>query len=210
MEAFMRTPIVPVAILRLPRLNKPFITFAKAVHDHLKDNPSFPTPSPTLAVFAADIKAFDEAETKAATKAKGTAEIRNAKRRKVKEDLLHLRDYVQNVVEAQATVRDGASLIESAFMSVRQSSKRSRAELSAKNAEVSGTVVLDAKAVARTAAYYWQYSLDRQTWTSVPETIQAKTVIAGLTPATKYYFRFRALTRTGETDFSQVVSLLVH
>jgi hypothetical protein len=210
MEVLMRTPIVPVAILRLPRLNKPFITFAKAVHDHLKDNPSFPTPRPSLGVFAAYITAFEEAETKAATRAKGAAEVRDAKRLKVKEDLLHLRDYVQSVVEAQATIRDGASLIESAFMSVRQSSKRSRAELSAKNAEVSGSVVLDAKAVARTAAYYWQYSLDQQTWISVPDTLQARTVITGLTAAKTYYFRFRALTRTGETDFSQVVSLLVH
>ena len=34
-------------------------------------------------------------------------------------------------------------------------------------------------------------------------------MIAGLTALQTYYFRFRALTRTGPRDYSQVVSLLV-
>jgi hypothetical protein len=57
---------------------------------------------------------------------------------------------------------------------------------------------------------YWQYSLDQETWTSAPETMKARQVISGLTSAEKYSFRFRALTRTSEIGFSQVVSLLVH
>jgi hypothetical protein len=36
------------------------------------------------------------------------------------------------------------------------------------------------------------------------------TTITGLTPATTYYFRFRALIRKGMTDWSQTISLLVH
>jgi hypothetical protein len=35
------------------------------------------------------------------------------------------------------------------------------------------------------------------------------TVISGLTPGQTYYFRFRALTRKGMRDWSQVVSLIV-
>ena len=94
-------------------------------------------------------------------------------------------------------------------MSVRKTSKQSKSELSAKNAGVSGTVVLNAKRVAPVATYYWQYSLDQETWISVPATMKASTVLSGLTPRTTYHFRFRALTRDGETDFSQVVSLFV-
>jgi hypothetical protein len=40
--------------------------------------------------------------------------------------------------------------------------------------------------------------------------MKARTVISGLTSAETYSFRFRALTRTGDIGFSQVVSLLVH
>ena len=89
----------PIAALMLPRLNKSLIMFARAVHDHLENNPSFPSPTPTLAVFAADIAGFEDAEIKAASKSKGAAALRDAKARKVREDLNHLRDYVQSVVE---------------------------------------------------------------------------------------------------------------
>jgi hypothetical protein len=89
-------------------------------------------------------------------------------------------------------------------------STRSKGELSAKNTGVPGTVVLEAKAVAPVAVYFWQYSLDQETWTSVPETMKANQVISGLTSKETYSFRFRALTRGGEVGFSQVVSLLVY
>jgi hypothetical protein len=210
MEAFMNTNHSLVAALLLPRPNKSLVTFARAVHEHLTDNPKLPSPTPTLTLFAADINALDEAETTALTRARGAATARDAKRKKLKEDLAHLRDYVQSVVEAQANSRDAATLIESAFMSVRKPGKRSRAELRARNTGVSGTVVLDAKAVAPVATYYWQYSPDQQTWTSAPDTMKVSRVISGLTSAKTYYFRFRALTKAGEIGFSQVVSLLVH
>jgi hypothetical protein len=199
----------PAATLNIPRLKKSLITFAKAVHDHLENNPSFPSPTPTLAVFAADVAAFEDAEIKAASKSKGAAALRDAKARKVREDLNHLRDYVQSVVEMQANPATAAAMIESAFMTVRKPAKRSKPELRATNTDVSGTVAIQAKAVAPAATYYWQHSQDQQTWSSIPETMRASTVIAGLMSARMYFFRFRALTRAGETGFSQIVSLLV-
>ncbi|MFT3769065.1 MAG: fibronectin type III domain-containing protein [Minicystis sp.] len=204
------TRSAPVAALMIPRSVALLITFAKAVHDHMLNNPNFPSPSPTLDVFAADIAALADAETKAATKAKGTAALRDARAKKVKDDLFHLLDYVQSIVEQQATPKEGAAIIESAFMSVRKTSKRTRPPLAVKNTGVSGRVVAEAKAVDTVATYYWEYSLDQQTWTTVPETMRASTVISGLKAAQTYYFRFRALTRTSEIGYSQVVSLLVH
>jgi hypothetical protein len=199
----------PVAALMLPKTHKGLITFAKAILDRLTNNPSFPSPTPTLAVFQADIAALEDAEMKAASKAKGAAAARDAKSRKVKEDLNHLRDYVQSVAETQANPATAAAIIESAFMTVRKPANRSKPELRARNTDASGTVALAAKAVAQAATYYWQYSLDQQTWSTVPETMRARTVIAGLSSARTYYFRFRALTRAGEIGFSQVVNLLV-
>jgi hypothetical protein len=206
----MSTNTFPVAALLLPRRNKPLLAFARSVHDHLAGNPSFPSPRPTLAVFAADIDAFAEAETKAETKTLGTAQERDIKKKKVTQDLAHLRDYVQSVVEAQETPRDGVALIESAFMSVKRIVKPSKPELSARNTEIAGAVELQAKAVGPVATYYWQYSLDQETWISAPDTMHARQVIAGLVPAMTYYFRFRALTKTREIGFSQAVSLFVH
>jgi hypothetical protein len=48
-----------------------------------------------------------------------------------------------------------------------------------------------------------------KTWISSPGTLQAKTTIAGLTPTANVQFRYRALTRTGEGDWSQPVALVI-
>jgi hypothetical protein len=38
----------------------------------------------------------------------------------------------------------------------------------------------------RKAAYYWQYSQDQQTWTSLSETMKANNVISGLTAVERH------------------------
>ncbi|MFT3775717.1 MAG: fibronectin type III domain-containing protein [Minicystis sp.] len=199
-----------VVVLRAPRQHKPLITYAKAVLEHMLNNPAFPSPSPTLDVFAADIAALEDAETKAASRARGAAKARNARAARVRSDLAHLRDYVQRVAEEQTNPADVAAVVASAFMGIKQPAKRTRPALDVRNTGVSGCVAISARTVSLVATYYWQYSLDQQTWTDVPETMRARTTISGLTSARTYYFRFRALTRTGEIGFSQVVSLLVH
>ena len=200
----------PVAILKLPEQNKPLLTFARAVHGALLSNPAFPSPNPSLDVFAEHIAAFEDAETKAATRARGAASLRDAKKKKVKEDLSHLRDYVQSVVETNASPAEAAALIESAFMSVRKSSKRTFPEISAKNTDVAGKVVLTTRAVAPVAVYVWEHSIDRSTWTPLPEAMKTRVEVSDLKSAQVYYFRFRAFTREGWQGYSQVVSLLVH
>lgn len=163
----------PIAVLKIPRTARAFITFAKAVHDHVMGNPSFPNPQPTMDMLAADI------------------------------------DYAQSVADAQANPADAAAIIESAFMSVRKSSSRQKPTLHAQSAGISGIVALEAAAVASVATYFWQCGLDQKTWINAGETMKARTEIAGLTPGQSYAFRFRALTRAGAIDFSQVVSLIV-
>ncbi|HZF56206.1 MAG TPA: fibronectin type III domain-containing protein, partial [Polyangiaceae bacterium] len=70
--------------------------------------------------------------------------------------------------------------------------------------------MLAAKSVAPRAIYYWEHSLDQETWTSLPQTMLTRTEVSGLQAACIYSFRFRAFTRAGWQDYSQVVSLLVH
>ena len=50
----------------------------------------------------------------------------------------------------------------------------------------------------------------KKTWTSLPQTLKAKTGVSGLTSGTTYYFRSQALTpKGGEGDWGQIVALLV-
>jgi hypothetical protein len=124
-------------------------------------------------------------------------------------DLHHLRDSVQAVAEAQASPADAATVITSAGMRIRKVTKRNKPPVSVRQGAVSGSVVLEALRVAAVAMYWWQYSLDQKNWTEVPETMKVKVALSGLTPGQVYYFRFRAHTRKGPVDFSQVVSRMV-
>ena len=194
-------------VLGLPKRNKDLITFCKAVLAALTNNPHFPAPNPTLAVFSADIDAYDQAETAAAGKLPGAPSQRNAKRAKVVQDLRHLREYVQGVAENAPA--DAISVVESAGFRVKKPGARHKQALEAKDGVTTGSVDLVAKAVAALATYFWQYSLDGKTWTSCPETMKALTTISGLTVGQTYSFRFRTLTRAGASDFTQVVTHVV-
>ena len=199
----------PLAVLMLPRSTKELLTFGKAVHDAMDGNPNFPRPNPPLSVFRANLATLDDAETKAAGRGHGAVPARDAAKRLVVNDMYHLCDYVQGVAETIPLPEAAAAVITSAFMKVRKAPQRVTQEFSAKNTGIPGQVALTAKPAAPVASYYWEHSLDQETWTPVPETLQARTTIDGLPWAKVAYFRFRALTRTGKGDYSQVVSLLV-
>ena len=199
----------PVAVLILPQSAKELLTFGKAVHDAMVDNPRFPSPNPPLDVFKASLNALDDAETKAAARTKGAVMERNAAAKHVSNNLNHLCDYVQSVAEKIPIPEAAAAVITSAFMSIKKAPQRVTSALTVKNTGISGQVVLAAKPVAPVSTYYWEHSPDQETWTSVPETLKASTRVDGLPWAKVTYFRFRALTRAGKGEYSQVVSLLV-
>ena len=199
----------PLAVLLLPRSPDQTLTFGKAVYEAMLGNPHFPSPNPPLDVFKANLEAYEDATTKAAARTKGAVITRDALKKQVVNDLSHLRDYVQYVAEKCASPAEAATVIASAFMSIKKVPQRVTAPLTAKNTGIPGQVALAAKPVAQRATYYWEYSLDLVTWTEVPETLNARTRVEGLPWAKMSYFRFRALTRAGKGEYSQVVSLLV-
>jgi hypothetical protein len=180
-----------------------------AILTAMTGNTSFPSSTPTLATVTSDNTALSNAQSVALTKAKGAAADRNAKRSIVVSDLKLLAAYVQSVADANPA--DAISLIESAGMSVRKPSTRQpKQDLALKPGKVSGVVEVAAKAQGPRASHEWQWSADGKTWTTLPTTLQAKTSIAGLTPGSTIYVRHAVVTKTGVSDFGQVVSMMVH
>jgi hypothetical protein len=198
-----------IAVLKLSHRVKNVITFAQLVSTSMTNNASFPSPNPPLATFEADVAALNTAETAALARAKGAVEIRNAKLAVVHTDLKSLLAYVQGVADA-ANPSNAEAIIESSGMTVRKVTLHDKPAIAVKQLSVSGSVEIIAKSVAHRAAYDWQYSTDQKTFTSLPPTLQAKTTVSGLTVATVYYFRFQPLIKTGEENWSQIVSLLVN
>jgi hypothetical protein len=203
------TPIVhrTSAVLKMPPRKANVAAFASAVINAMTDNASFPTPNPPLATVSADLAAYEAAEAEVVTRVKGAAVTRNAKYVVLHTDLEHLMGYVQQVADANPA--NAQSLIESAGFAIRKTASRPKSAIKIEAGDVPGAVKLIAKAVATRASYEWQYSTDQKTWTNAPSTLQAKTTITGLTSGTVYYFRFRGVTKTGETAFSQLVQILV-
>ena len=173
----------------------------------MTNNTSFPSPTPPLATVQADLAAYQAAESAVLTRVKGAAVTRNEKYAVLHADLVHLMAYVQQVADANPA--NAQSIIESGGLSIRKTASHPKSAIAIKPGEVTGSAKIVAKAAAQRASYEWQYSTDQKTWTNAPSTLQAKTVIAGLTSGTVYYFRSRAVTKTGEGSYSQVVQLLV-
>ncbi len=205
----MATNNGPIAVPKQTRLDRNLASYARSVVEAYSNNPLLPNPSPAPAVATAHLDALDESEKEAQGGGKAAVATRYACRLAVRRDLRFFVAYLQTVLD-RMSVADALALIAAVNMRARRYTKADKPQLAAKNGDVSGEVELVAKAVAVYASYYWQFSLNQQDWTSLPETTKASTSMAGLTPAKTYYFRFRSLTRHGMSDYSQVVSLLVH
>jgi len=203
----MTTAKTVSAVLKLPTRVKNVGAYAQNIITLCTGNAALPTPSPALATIETDLTAFNAAEALVLNRTKGAAESRNAKLATLKADLEHLMDYVQLV--ADATPANAEAIIQGAGFAVRKIGSHIKGPLTVKAGTVSGSAKLMAKAVAQRASYNWQYSTDQKTWTEAPTTLQAKTDILGLTPATTYYFRFQGVTKAGVGDWSQVVSMLM-
>jgi hypothetical protein len=204
----MKTPLPHVgAVLKLPKSTKEVSGFTSNILTCMTNNANFPTPNPPLATVEADLTAFSAAESAVLTRVKGAAETRNVKLATLKGDLDHLLAYVQGI--ADANPGNAEAIITSAGLSVRKVTLHPKSDLKAEPGDVSGSVKLLAKAVAPRASYEWQYSTDQKTWTSAPVTLQAKTVISGLTIATAYFFRCRGVIKAGEQDWTQTVTIVV-
>jgi len=197
-----------IAFLKLPKPVPMLVTYAQSVVTNMTGNPLFPAPVPTLVMVTAAIGALQTAETAVLTRTKGAATTRNDKRTVLVALLEQLRAYVQ--AQADATPENGAAIIQSAGLAVRKTPIHAARDFHAKPGAVSGSVTLYTRSAGARSAYLWEYSTDGgKTWIAAPVTVQARTTILGLTPGMTVLFRYQPVSKTGEGDWSQTVSLLV-
>lgn len=198
-----------IVTLKVPTHVADLVKLAQALVAALTGNASLPNPTPSLATVTSQITALDSAETAVTqTRAKGTVQPRNLARAALVTSLHQLKAYVQQVTDANP--EQATAIIASAGLGVRKAAARTKASFAVQAGPVSGSVLLVAKAVAHRASYEWQWSPDGgKTWTSVPSTLRARTSITGLPVATTCSFRFRAVTKAGESDWCQPVAFVV-
>jgi hypothetical protein len=198
----------PLASLKLPKAIGALITYANGIVTAMTGNPAFPSPIPALALVTAAIAALQVAETSALTRSKGAAAARNDKRAALVDLLEQLKAYVQ--AQANATPENGLAIIQSGGLAVRKTATHATRAFTANPGPVSGSVKLYTKSVGQRSAYLWEYSTDGgKTWVALPSTLQTKTAVSGLQVGSTAYFRYRAVTKTGETEWSQPISVVV-
>ena len=197
-----------VVTLKLPRPVPALIKYGRAIVTAMTSNPNFTNPDPALASVTAALDELQTAETATQARTHGAAATRNDKRTTVVLLLQQVKGYIQKT--ADANMENGAAIIQSAGLSVKKPAARAPRTFEAKPGPVSGSVKLVAKAAAPRASYEWQFSTDGgKTWLSAPVTLQAKTIVQGLTPGATVTFRYRGVTKTGEGDWSQLVTAIV-
>jgi hypothetical protein len=192
-------------------LEKPvpaLITQATNFVTRMTGNPYFPTPTPNLALIATAIGTLQTSEAAAVSRIKGAASARNQKRKELVALLEQLRTYVQTVADADEA--NGPAIIESAGFSLRKKAAHKPRVFSAKPGPNSGVAEVVTASAGHRASYDWQYSADGgKTWVVLTSTLQAKTTVTGLTPGSVVVFKYRAVTKSGATDWSQPVSLTI-
>ena len=183
------------------------ITQCQSVAEGVAANPAFASLAAQVTAIHTAIAALVAAEATANTKVKGAAQARDQKRADLVTLMHQLKADVQKVADADPT--NAEAIILSARLGVRKPTSRTKATFVARRGTVSGVANLVAKAAAARASYEWQYSIDQKTWTNMPVTLTAKTTVVGLTPATTYSFRYRAVTKAGEGDWSGIATLVM-
>jgi hypothetical protein len=184
-----------------------FLVEARSVVDAMTGNKWFPTPNPPLATISSKIDALVDAQSFAATRAASAVAKRDALHATLLDALHLLRAYVQTI--ADANPEDAPGLVQSAGMHSKSPTSYRKPPFEVKLGAVHGMVELIVRAAAKRAVYFWQYSLDKETWVDLPETMTSKTTATGLKSATVHYFRYSVRTPKGRTEWSDPVEFLV-
>jgi hypothetical protein len=196
-----------IATFKTPTSVPATIAFAQSVEEGMTNNPLFPSPNPPLPGITGAIAALVAAQAQAATKVKGAAQDRDQKHAVLVTMLHQEKAYVQQVADGDPA--NAESIILSARFGVRKTATRTKPTFVVTRGPVSGSAKLVAKSAGQRASYEWQYGTDGKTWTTMPVTLKAKTIVENLTPGTSYSFRYRAVTKAGEGDWSNIATLVM-
>ncbi len=149
---------VPEAVLLFPKAHDPAVSYAKGVVAGMSGSDYFKPLPAEVATLASDTEIYDAANVAARGGGRVVVAARRAARAKVIADLKHVRDRVQGVAETQTSLAEAAAVIVSAGMKVKRVVKRNKPPVRAGYGPTLGSVVLDARRVAKVAMNYWQHS----------------------------------------------------
>jgi len=203
-----QTTLQPEVVVGLPRKHDDKVTVANKIISSIDGNANFPNSATQVATAKTKAGAYANAVDDAKNHIPGATKVRSDALKALVKALENLRIIVQAAVDANPS--QAATLATSAAMKLRKASVRTKAAFAVDDGPVSGEALLIAKAIAKAVLYYWEVSSDNQkTWSVATDTTKANAILTGLTPGQTYYFRFRARTTQGMSDYSIILSHIV-
>jgi hypothetical protein len=193
--------------LKLPTHAAALGYVAQTIVDAMTGNASFPDPTPPLTAVTSAIAALLAAEVAAASRTRGTVAVRDERRTALVSLLMQLKAYVQRAADGDPD--RAPALIESAGMQLKKAVSPAKPPLAARPGAVAGSLRVSARSAGDRASYDWAWSDDQgASWHRAPATLQARTLLYGL-PAGFVAVRQRAVTKSGEGDWSEPVVAFV-
>jgi len=171
-------------------------------------NVNFPTPSPALSVITTAVNLLETDYEKSLTRVKGSVAIMRTDERALKILVKALAAYVEGVANADAA--QTSEIIASAGMNEKKPSVKKPKTFTAIPGTIKGTVILDIKAVPR-SAYMYEMTTDSSGatgWTTIYMGTKAKFTISSLASNTHYYFRYMVSTKGVQGNWSLVIQAL--
>jgi len=193
--------------LNFPKNPSEVPAYARHIASCMTGNAYFPSPIVPIATLLGHTVELEAAEAVRASGLRGAAAERNAKCETVHNDVKQLRTQVETVANQHGV--DGAAVVASAGMSVKNAAGPSKSDFAVKQGKTSGSVILIVRHPGIVTSFDWQHSADGVHWIDSGRSVVATFDIDGLTPGILYSFRYRTLTRDGTSDWSDVVTFRV-
>jgi hypothetical protein len=204
-----------VIIKVTPKPNTPasWLAKAKAVVSSANANAAtFASIAAPLTQLGTDTQLLDAAQAKAANRGKDEVKARNAQWRVLQKSLRAFAGGVQGLCDAAPDTAHAQAVAAAAALDSKLVPVHNKPDLRGK-ALGNGAVRLFGRRPSQRGGnvfYEWQMSVDGgKTWTSLPTTNTASTLVTGLVAATMVSFRYRKTIKNVTSEWSQAISVLV-
>ena len=163
-----------------------------------------------LGQLATDTEALDKAQAASANGGKDTSKARNASWRVVQKSLRAVLVGVQGLCDEAPDAEHARAIAAAASFSTKTPGIHHKEDFYGSPLG-KGVVHLHAKLPKKGVRPFhdWQMSVNG-TWTALPGTNDANTLVENLTPATQVSFRHRTTLKNETSDWSQTIVILVH
>ena len=185
------------------------LSFGRNVYSQMTSDPLFQNPDVPMSDFKTHLDSFEQGISEAKDGGKLATAAMYAAEDVVDKDMRLMAAFVNRVADGDPVI-----ILKSGFNISKGSSSYQKLSLNVDSGDVSGSVKIVAKAVTRARAYVWQMAKDKlpegdEGWTIIGYSTIALFEQAGLTVATKCYFRMAAITPEGITDYTDPVMKVI-